>query len=285
MNRTPAAAGGVVHGPTVMVRPAGSALDLDLPSLWRSGELLYFLVWRDVKLRYKQTAIGAGWSILQPLITMVLFTAVFSGIAKIPSDGVPYPLFAYAALLPWSYFAQALSRGGNSLVSNSHLLTKVYFPRLIIPLSAVVSPLVDLAVAFVLLIAMMAWYGVTPTNGILVIPVFLVFCVLTALAVSLWLSALCVKYRDVSVVIPFMTQVWLYASPVAYPASLVPDEWRLMYSLNPMAAVIEGFRWALFGTAAPDPAVVAASILGVLVLLCGGLVYFKKMERVFADVV
>jgi lipopolysaccharide transport system permease protein len=216
---------------------------------------------------------------------MVLFTAVFSGIAKVPSDGIPYPLFAYAALLPWSYFAQALSRGGNSLVSNSHLLTKVYFPRLIIPLSAVVSPLVDLAVAFLLLIAMMAWYGVTPTGGVLVVPLLLVLCVLTALAVSLWLSALCVKYRDVGVVIPFMTQVWMFASPVAYPASLVPDEWRLIYSLNPMAAVIEGFRWALFGTRAPDPAVVAASTLGVLVLLCGGLVYFKKMERMFADVV
>jgi lipopolysaccharide transport system permease protein len=270
---------------TIFIQAADSPFDLQLGSLWRYWELLYFLVWRDVKVRYKQTAIGAAWAILQPLMTMVLFTAVFGGIAKIPSDGIPYPIFAYTALLPWTYFSYALSRSGNSLVSNSNLITKVYFPRLIIPLSAVISPLVDFAVSFVLVIAMMVWFRISPGWGVLALPVFVLLCLLTALSVTLWLSALCVRYRDVGVVIPFLLQVWMYASPVAYPVSLVPAKWRLIYSLNPMAGVIEGFRWALLGRAAPDFSLLAVSTLAVLVILYGGLVYFKSMERVFADVV
>ncbi len=271
--------------PSVVISASRSRLDLGLGSLWQYGELLYFLVWRDVKVRYKQTAIGAGWAVLQPLVTMLLFTAVFSRIAKVPSDGVPYPIFAYAALLPWTYFSQALGRSSNSLVNNSNLITKVYFPRLIIPLSAVASPLVDFAFAFLIVIGMMFWYGIAPSWGILTLPAFVLLCLLTALALALWLSALCVKYRDVGVVVPFLIQVWMYASPVAYPVSVVPERWRMLYSLNPMVGVIEGFRWALLGQALPDFRLIAVSVLAVLVLLYGGLFYFKIMERQFADIV
>jgi lipopolysaccharide transport system permease protein len=270
---------------TVMIRPAGGALALDLLSVWHHGELLYFLIWRHIKVRYKQTFIGAGWAVLQPLLTMAIFTAVFGGIAKVPSDGVPYPIFAYAGLLPWSYFSYALARSSTSLVSNSSLISKVYFPRLIIPLSAVISPLLDLAVAFVLLVGLMVWYQMAPGWEVLALPVFLLLCGLTAFAVALWLAALCVRYRDVAVVIPFLVQIWMYASPVAYPARLVPDRWRLLYGLNPMATVIEGFRWALLGMEAPNKTLMAVSSVAVMVILYGGLVYFKRMERVFADVV
>ncbi len=269
----------------IFIGPSRSAFQLDLASLCAYWELLYFLVWRDVKVRYKQTAIGIGWAIVQPLLTMVLFTAVFSGLANIPSDGIPYPVFAYTALLPWSYFSQALGRSVTSLVSNSNLITKIYFPRLIIPFSAVISPLFDFAVAFVMLIGLMAWFGVRPSWGVLALPLFVVLCLLTTLAVTLWLSALCVRYRDVGMIIPVLLQVWMYASPVAYPVSLVPEKWRLIYSVNPMVGVIEGFRWALLGSNAPDFTLMAVSTLAVLVILYGGLVYFKKMERIFADVV
>ena len=271
--------------PSVVIQPVRSAFDIELLSLCRSWELLYFLTWRDVKVRYKQTVIGVGWAILQPLITMLIFTALFSRMANISSDGLPYPIFAFAALLPWTYFSQAIGRSGTSLVNNAGLVTKVYFPRLIIPISAVASPLVDFAVAFGLLIAMMAWFRMVPTWSVLALPLFLLLCVTTALAVSLWLSALCVKYRDVGVVIPFLLQVWLYASPVAYPVSLVPARWRIIYSLNPMAGVIEGFRWSLLGTASPDFRVMAVSAFVVLTLLVGGTIYFKQTERTFADVV
>jgi lipopolysaccharide transport system permease protein len=271
--------------PTVVIQPSRSRFQLDLRSLLAHGELLYFLVWRDVKVRYKQTAIGAGWAVIQPLLTMVLFTAVFSGLANVPSEGIPYPVFAYTALLPWTYFSQALGRSGTSLVGNASLITKVYFPRLIIPLSAVISPLVDLAVAFVILIGFIAWFGITPGVGVLALPVFILLCVLTSLAVSLWLSALCVRYRDFGYIIPFLLQAWMYASPVAYPASLVPERFRAIYALNPMVGVIEGFRWGLLGSPAPDLSMIGVSSLMVLVILYGGLVYFKNMERTFADVV
>ena len=218
---------------TVRIRPAGSALDLDLSALWHHGDLLYFLVWRDLKVRYKQMAIGAGWAVIQPVLTMLLFTAVFSGLANIPSNGVPYPIFAYAALLPWTYFSQAVARSGNSLVNNSSLITKVYFPRLIIPISAVLSPLLDFAVAFMLLLGLLVWYRIPPTWAWLALPLFLILCLATALAISLWLAALCVKYRDVGIVIPFLLQIWLFASPVAYPVSMVPAEWRLFVQPEP----------------------------------------------------
>ena len=275
----------VLRTPTVVIQPIRGLFDLDLMSLYRSWELLYFLTWRDVKVRYKQTVIGIGWAVLQPLITMVIFTALFSGVAKIPSDGVPYPIFAFAALLPWTYFSQAVARSGTSLVNNAGLITKIYFPRLAIPLSAVLSPLVDFGVTFGLLVALMAWYQIVPGWALLTLPFFLLLCATTALAVSLWLSALCVQYRDVGVVIPFLLQVWLYASPVVYPVSVVPEKWRTLYSLNPMAGVIEGFRWSLVGTDSPDFGVIAVSALAVLILLFSGVIYFKHTEQTFADIV
>jgi lipopolysaccharide transport system permease protein len=269
----------------IVIQPGGGLFHLELKAIWHYRELLYFLIWRDVKVRYKQTAIGAGWAIFQPLMTMVIFTMVFGNFAKIPSDGLPYPIFAYTALLPWNNFAQAIGRSGVSLVGSANLISKVYFPRLIIPLSAAVAPLVDFAVAFVILLAMMAWFGIALTWGVLALPLFLLLALTTALAVGLWLSALDVRYRDVGYTIPFMVQIWMYVSPVAYPVSLVPERWRLLYSLNPMAGVIEGFRWALLGKGNPDFGVMTASAVVVMVLLLGGIVYFRQMERTFADVV
>ncbi|MGH2361172.1 MAG: ABC transporter permease [bacterium] len=271
--------------PTVVIESRKGLFHPDFGALWQYRELLYFLVWRDIKVLYKQTAIGASWALLQPLMTMIIFTVVFGNFAKIPSDGLPYPIFAYAALLPWTYFAQAIGRGGTSLVADARLISKVYFPRLIVPISAAVAPLVDFAIAFVLLLGMMVWFGITPTWGVLALPLFLLLAVVTALAVGLWLSALNVRYRDVGHAIPFLIQFWMYASPVAYPVSLVPDRWRLLYSLNPMAGVIEGFRWALLGNKSPDFIVMTISTTAVLALLLGGLLYFKSMERTFADVV
>jgi lipopolysaccharide transport system permease protein len=247
--------------------------------------MLYFLIWRDVKVRYKQTVIGAGWAILQPLMTVLIFTVVFGNFAKIPSDGLPYPIFAYTALLPWTYFAQAIGRSGASVVGDASLISKVYFPRVIVPISAAVAPLVDFAVAFIILLGMMVWFGIGPSWGILALPLFLLFAMITALAVGLWLSALNARYRDVGHTIPFFIQIWMYASPVAYPVSLVPEKWRLLYSLNPMAGVIEGFRWALLGKEPPDFGVMAASAVMVVTLLLGGMVFFKHMEQTFADVV
>ncbi len=271
--------------PTVVIQPSKGLFQLDLWAVWQYRELLYFLIWRDVKVRYKQTAIGAGWAILQPLLTMVIFTVVFGTFAKIPSDGLPYPIFAYSALLPWTYFAQAISHSGASLVSSAHLISKVYFPRLIVPISAAVAPLVDFAIAFVILLGMMVWFGTTPTWGILVLPLFLFLALVTALAVALWLSALNVKYRDIGYAIPFLVQSWMYASPIAYPVSLVPEKWRLLYGLNPMAGVIEGFRWALLSKESPDFGQMAVSTAVVLALLLGVIIYFKRTERTFVDVI
>lgn len=253
--------------------------------LWEYRELLYFLVWRDVKVRYKQTLIGAAWAVLQPLMTMVIFTVVFGNFARIPSDGLPYPIFVYTALLPWNYFAQAVDRSSSSLVSNAGLITKVYFPRLVIPLSAALAPLLDFAIAFLVLIGMMGWFSVAPTWGLLLLPVFVFLALGTALSVGLWLSALNVKYRDVRYVIPFLVQFWLFASPVAYPVSVVPERWRALYGLNPIAGVIEGFRWALLGTHAPDFGLIAASAAIILALFMGGLIYFMRTEQTCADVV
>jgi lipopolysaccharide transport system permease protein len=269
----------------VIIRPGGGLLNLELKAIWQYRELLYFLIWRDVKVLYKQTAIGAMWAVFQPLMTMIIFTVVFGTFTKVPSDGLPYPIFAYTALLPWNYFAQAISRSGTSLVGNAALISKVYFPRLIIPFAAAVAPFVDLAVAFVLLLIMMAWYGIAPTWGVLALPLFLLLALGTALAVGLWLTALHVRYRDVGYTIPFVVQIWMYASPVAYPLSVVPERWRLLYSLNPMAGVIEGFRWALLGTGSLDFGMMTASAIVVIAALFGGIVYFRQMERTFADVV
>jgi lipopolysaccharide transport system permease protein len=270
---------------TVVIEPHKRLLHLDLKAIWEYRELLYFLVWRDLKVRYRQTAIGIGWVVLQPLLTMAIFTAIFGRFAQIPSDGLPYPIFAYSALLPWNLFASSLTRGGESVVGNAQLISKIYFPRLLLPLSGILSPIVDFAISFVILVVMMIWFGTLPTWGVLALPLFLLLAVLTALAVGLWLSALNVRYRDVGHTIPFVIQLWMFASPIVYPVSLVPEKWRLLYSLNPMAGVIEGFRWALLGKESPDFVVITISALMVLALLLPGIVYFKYTERTFADVV
>jgi lipopolysaccharide transport system permease protein len=271
--------------PTVVIQPRRGLLDLDLQAVWCYREILYFLTWRDVKVRYKQTVIGAAWALIQPLMTMVIFTIIFGKFAKIPSDGFPYPVFAYTALLPWHFFAQAISRSGVSLAHSANLIRKVYFPRLIVPIAAALGPFVDFAVAFIVLLGMMAWFHIMPTWGVLALPLFMLLALLTVLAVCLFLSALNVKYRDVGHTIPFLVQFWMYASPVAYPVSLIPDEWRLLYSLNPMVGVIEGFRWALLGKTSPDFAVIVVSTMAVIVLLFGGVIYFRQMELTFADVI
>jgi lipopolysaccharide transport system permease protein len=271
--------------PTFVIQPPGRLDSLDIAALWEYRELLYFLVWRDVKVRYKQSLIGAGWAIIQPVMTMAIFTVVFGNFAKIPSDGMPYAVFAYAALLPWTYFSSALSRSGTGLVSNANLITKVYFPRLIIPLASVIAPAVDFLFAFLVLLGLMAWFGIAPTWGILALPLFFLLAMITALAVGLWLSPLNARYRDVGHTIPFLIQFWMFASPVVYPVSLIPESWRLIYSLNPMVGVIEGFRWALLGKANTDFSSILVSIAVVLVLLAGGIVFFKRMERTLADVI
>ena len=271
--------------PTFVIQPPRGLGSLDVAALWEYRELLYFLVWRDVKVRYKQTFIGASWAIFQPAMTMAIFTVVFGNFAKIPSDGLPYAVFAYTALLPWTYFSTALSRSGTGLVSNSNLITKVYFPRLIIPLASVIAPAVDFLFAFLLLLGLMAWFGIVPTWGILVLPLFFLLAMITALAIGLWLAPLNARYRDVGHTIPFVTQFWMFASPVVYPVSLIPESWRLLYSLNPMVGVIEGFRWALLGKGDTDFSPMLVSVAVVLVLLVGGLVFFKRMERTLADVI
>ena len=271
--------------PVTIIEPSKGWISLNLRDLWEYRGLLYFLTWRDIKVRYKQTVLGAAWAIIQPFFTMVVFSLFFGRLAGIPSEGVPYPIFAYSALLPWNYFAGALDRAGNSLVGSANLITKVYFPRLVIPLSAVLAGLLDFAIAFVVLIGMMLFYGITPTVAVLTLPFFLLLALVTALGVGLWLSALNVQYRDVRYTIPFLTQFWLFASPVAYPASLVPERWRALYGLNPMVGVVEGFRWALLGkTESPGP-LLAVSVAVVILLFVGGLFYFRRMEETFADVV
>jgi len=255
-----------------------------LANVWAYRELLYFLIWRDVKLRYKQTILGAGWALIQPLMTMVVFTVFFGHLAKIPSDGLPYPVFSLCALVPWTYFSTALAGGSTSLGGYQHIITKVYFPRLIIPLAAVMAPLVDFAIAFALLLALMAWYHIVPGAAIVWVPALLVLAVATAAAAGVWLSALNVRYRDVRYVVPFAIQLWLFATPVAYPASLVPAKWRVLYGLNPMVGVIEGFRWALVGGPAPGAFTVVAAVV-VFALLAGGTVFFRRCEGTFADVI
>ena len=269
----------------IRIEPSRGWVSIELSELWTYRELLYFLIWRDVKVRYKQTVIGIGWAILQPLLTMVVFTMIFGHFAKIPSDGLPYPVFAFTALLPWNLFAGALNRCTLSLVGSANLITKVYFPRLIVPVSAIISGIIDFAIAFVFLLGLMLWFHIVPTWGAIALPIFLLLTLITALAVGLWLSALDVRYRDVGHAIPFLIQIWMFLSPVAYPLSVVPEKWRLLYSLNPMVGVIEGFRWALLGRESPDFKVIAVSTAVVVALLLSGLVYFKRIERTFADVV
>ena len=269
--------------PVLEIRPTKGFLSLNLRDVWNYRELLYFLVWRDIKVRYKQTVLGAAWAILQPLLTMVAFSIFFGHLAKMPSDGIPYPLFAYAALLPWTLFAYSMTEAGNSLVGSQNLITKVYFPRLVIPLAAVLGGLVDFGVSFVVLILLMIGYGIVPTLAILTIPFFILLVIATALAVGVWLAALNVQFRDVRYTIPFLTQFWLFLTPVAYSSTMVSPRWRVVYGLNPMAGVVEGFRWALLGRKeAPGP-MLAVSIAIVALLLVTGLYHFRRMESSFAD--
>ena len=271
--------------PVTVIRPARGWISLNLRELWQYRELLYFLVWRDVKVRYKQTVLGAAWAILQPVATMVVFTLFFGRLAGVPSDGVPYPLFSLAALVPWTFFATGLVQSSNSLVGSQQLITKVYFPRLAIPIASVLAGVVDFALAFLVLLGVMAAYGVAPgARGVWIVPL-LVLAFATALGVGLWLAALHVRYRDVRYVMPFFVQLWLLATPVAYPSSLLGEPWRTLYGVNPMVGVVEGFRWALLGTGtAPGPAVAVSSLVAVGLLL-GGTVYFRRTERTFADVI
>jgi lipopolysaccharide transport system permease protein len=271
--------------PVLVIKPTKGFLRLNLKEIWQYRELLYFLVWRDVKVRYKQTALGAAWAVLQPVLTMVVFSVFFGRLAKMPSDGVPYPVFAFTGLLPWQLFAFALNESSNSLVSSQHLITKVYFPRLVVPIASVLAGLVDFGIAFVVLLGMMLFYGIVPTSAIVMLPLLVLFAVVTALSVGIWLSTLNVKYRDVRYTIPFLTQIWMFATPVAYPSSLVPQPWHTFYGLNPMAGVVEGFRWAMLGKAGHPGRLIWVSVAAVILLFVGGLFYFRRTESTFADVV
>ena len=275
------------------IRPSRGWTAINIKELWHFRELIYFLIWRDIKVRYKQTALGAAWAILQPFLTMVVFTIFFGKLAKVPSDNVPYPIFSYTGLLPWGLFSKALTDAGHSLVSHRAMITKVYFPRLVIPFASVLSGVVDFVLAFIVLIGMMIYYHYVPegvyqlhlTPAVFTLPLFLVLALITALGVGLWLSALNVIYRDINYILPFLTQFWLFITPIAYPSSMIPKKWQLLYAINPMTGVVEGFRWALLGTeTAPGP-ILAVSTIIALVILVTGLFYFQRMERTFADTV
>ena len=271
--------------PVVIIEPPRRWMPLDLRELWDQRELVYFLAWRDIKVRYKQTALGASWAILQPIFGMAVFSIFFGKLGRIPSDGLPYPLWSFAGLVPWAFFSQALTQSANSLVMSQNLLRKVYFPRLAIPIATVLSAAVDLVLAFVVLLAMMAFYGVFPTTrAVLVIPLA-VLAFVAALGSGLWLAALSVRYRDVRYAVPVLVQFWLFATPIAYPSSLLPGNWRVLYAFNPMTGVVEGFRWALLGAHTTPGAMLAVSTVAAIVILIGGAYYFRSMERTFADLV
>jgi lipopolysaccharide transport system permease protein len=273
------------ESPVVHIAARRGWLALDLGELWDYRELLYFFVWRDIKVRYKQTVIGAAWAILQPVMTMLVFSLFFGKLAKIPSQGLPYPIFYYCALLPWMYFSTAMQNATNIVVEQQRVITKIYFPRVVLPISAVLSGLVDFAISFLVFLVMMAYYHIAPTRAVIWLPVFTLFAVLTALGVGLWLSALNAMYRDVRYVVPFLVQFWMFASPVVYPSSLVSEKWRWLYGLNPLAGIIEGFRWALTGQGQPPGVLLAASAAAVIFLVFSGLVYYHAVEGTIADVV
>jgi lipopolysaccharide transport system permease protein len=271
--------------PLLRIEPSKGSVSLGLREVWEYRELLYFLIWRDIKVRYKQTALGAAWAIIQPLFTMLVFSLFFGRLAKMPSDNVPYPLFSFTALVVWSFFANALMHSSNSLVGNSHLIKKVYFPRLAVPLSAVLSGVVDFAVAFTVLLGMMFYFRTVPTWNSVWLPLFILLALVTALGIGLWLSAINVQFRDVHHTLPFISQLWMFATPVAYPSSLLSEPWRTIYGINPMTGVVEGFRWALLGTdTAPGPVIVVSS-LAAITLLVSGAYFFRRMEKTFADLV
>jgi len=270
---------------TLIIKPAGGWRNLRLKELWEYRELLLFLVWKDIKVRYKQTAVGAAWAIIQPLLSMLIFTVFFGKLARIPSDNIPYPIFSYTALIVWTYFAGSLTSGVESVVAYRQVITKVYFPRIFLPLTPVIRGLLDFVIAFVLLLLLMVFYHITPTPAIWTTPLFLLLAILTSAGVGLWLAALNVTYRDIQYVTPFLVQAWLFATPIAYPSSLVPARWRPLYGLNPMVGVIEGFRWALLGKSRPDFSMLGVSTAIVILILVSGFVFFRNTERSFADVV
>lgn len=275
------------HEPhTVYIKPSKGLAALNLRDLWIYRELIFFMVWRDVKVKYKQTLLGMAWAVIQPVMTMLVFSFLFGRVAKLPTEGIPYPVFAFAALLPWGLFVTALNQGSRSLVAHNNMVTKIYFPRLILPMSSVFAGLVDFAIAFVILVGLMFYYQVTPAWNLLwTLPLFLLLAIVTALGVALWLSAINVQYRDVNQALPFLTQFWLFATPVAYSASVISEKWQVVYSLNPMAGVVNGFRWALLGTGAgPDTALWVSVGISILIFI-SGLFYFRSMEKTFADTI
>lgn len=270
----------------VMIRPPGRWSALNLRDIWLYRELIFFLTWRDLKVRYKQTLLGASWAILQPFLTMVVFSIFFGNLAGVPSDGVPYPIFSYTALLPWYLFSRALQDASRSLVANRHMITKVYFPRIILPMASTMAGVVDFFITFLVLVGMMFFYNIYPTSNIWTLPFFLILALVSAMGVGLWLSALNVLYRDVGYIMPFLSQFWLFITPIAYPTSMVPEKWQILYALNPMTGVVEGFRWALLGTQEQVPITlfVTSSAVAIFALI-SGLFYFRRMERLFADMV
>jgi lipopolysaccharide transport system permease protein len=271
--------------PLITIEPSRGWISPKLDELWEYRELLYFLAWRDIKVRYKQTLLGAAWAVIQPFSTMVVFSIFFGRLAGIPSDGVPYPIFSYAALVPWTFFAHGLNQCSNSLVSSGQLIKKVYFPRLIVPIATILAGMVDFIIAFVVLVGMMLYYGFVPTVNTLWLPAFLLLALVTSLGVGLWLSTLNVQYRDVRYAVPFLTQFWLFATPIAYPSTLLSEPWRTLYAINPMVGVIEGFRWALLDTRnEPGPIILVSALVAVAILI-GGAFYFRRMEKTFADVI
>jgi len=267
----------------LLITPSEGWIALKLHEVWEYRELVGFLIWRDIKVRYKQTVLGATWAIIQPVMTMIVFSLFFGKLAKMPSDGVPYPIFSFAGLVPWTFFANGLGQASNSLISSANLIRKVYFPRLVVPIATVMSGIVDFALAFVVLLGMMVWYGIVPTLNVIWLPAFLLLALVTALGVGLWLAALTVQYRDVRYALPFLTQFWLFATPIVYPSHLLGEPWRTVYGLNPMVGVVEGFRWALLGTAeAPGP-LIGVSALAAGLILVSGAFYFRRLEKTFAD--
>lgn len=268
-----------------IIRKRSGLIGVDFNELWQYRELFWFLALRDILVRYKQAVIGIAWSILQPIFTMTVFSVIFGFLAKLPSDGVPYPILIFTALLPWQFFANSMSASSQSIVGSASIISKVYFPRLIIPTSAVISGTIDFCISFVILIGMMFWFRIMPTVNIIYLPFFVLLAFIAALAIGLWLSALNAEFRDVFYIVPFLVQAGLYLSPVAYSSSIIPEKWRFLYSLNPMAGVIDGFRWCILGITTPHWPGIMMSIISILVVFIGGLLYFRKMERTFADVI
>lgn len=269
----------------VIIRPREGWFDIDLVAVWKHRELLYFLVWRDLKVRYAQAALGALWAVVQPLFAVAIFTAVFGMFAKVPSDGFPYAVFAFAAVLPWTYFSEATRRSSLGLVGDAHLVRKIYFPRLIIPVANILSPLVDFAVSLVAFVGIMLWYGIAPTWNLLALVPLLVMTMALSLSIGLWMAPINVHFRDVTHTIPFLLQLWMYATPIVYPLSMVPDRWRTLYSLNPMVGIIEAFRWALLGKGTVDLFALGASAVFIVALMVPGLIFFRRSERSFADII